>query len=125
MLATLVDQRVQPLLDRMAALFTGIAGLANVSPCIRTKLAELGRISFSFSSPVASTSAYLLSLGLYDCRALQSVHDTAAQDGKPQAELLWLVEGDAVAKSGDLTRVATTPLGNSTPINTYYLYLPR
>ncbi|ELR18273.1 uncharacterized protein ACA1_370270 [Acanthamoeba castellanii str. Neff] len=125
MLATLVDQRVQPLLDRMAALFTGIAGLANVSPCLRTKLAELGRISFSFSSPVASSSSYLLSLGLYDCRALQSVHDTAAQDGKPQAELLWLVEGDAVAKSGDLTRVATTPLGNSTPINTYYLYLPR
>jgi hypothetical protein len=119
-LATVISQRVQPLMDKMGSFFGNISGLTTVSPCIKTKLAELGRVSFSSASAVS-----LLSLGLYDCRALQTGHDLARQDNKPQTELLWLMEGSAVVKNGDLTRVNTVAIGNTTASNAYYLYIPR
>jgi hypothetical protein len=124
-LVTLVDQRVQPLLDKMAALFVSIAGMpvTTISPCIRTKLSELGRISFNAT---ASSSAWtLLSMGVYDCRVLQVARDKATQSGKPQTDMLWLMEGDAVVQSLDLTRITTASVGNTTAINIYYLYIPR
>lgn len=125
LMGQLVRQQVDPLLGVMAAFHIHITN-TTISSCIRTKLVELGRINFthSFSSPSLST-AYVLSRGLYDCRTLQTSIDIAIHSGKSQAELLWTMDMDAVAKAGDLTRVATSSVLSPSSAGLYYLYVPR